>query len=175
MCASQPPSQMCVGVATESEVSINDFATLLPHAQIAQHRGHQSRTQNQQEWSKRKLTASQWSKTVVIVVVKMLVFVIFCNWTQQRAGGTRVCPGCVANPYFIRLVPRCSTLLRKVPNARFAVRGPSKGGFMVWPSGQSPCEAKDLRSVHLLNVVQQKSVAAHHRQKYVGQQCGSAV
>ena len=63
----------------------------------------------------------------------MLVFVIFCNSTQQRAGGTRACPEHVAIPYFLRLVPRCSTLLRKVTNARFAVRGPSKGGFMVLP------------------------------------------
>ena len=102
----------------------------------------------------REIKASRWSELVATWVFKVLVFVIFCNSTQQRAGGTRACPGYVAVPYFIRLVPRCSTLLRKVTNARFAVRGPSKGGSMVLPYGQSPCEAKNLRSVHLLNVVQ---------------------
>ena len=39
---------------------------------------------------------------------------------------------------------------------------------MVWPAGQPPCEAKNLRTVHLLNVVQQKSVGAHSRQKVRG-------
>ena len=81
----------------------------------------------------REIKASRWSELVATWVFTVLVFVIFCNSTQQRAGGTRACPGYVAVPYFIRLVPRCSTLLRKVTHARFAVRGPSKGGFMVLP------------------------------------------
>ena len=40
LCAMQPLFPTCVGVATECEVFVYDFATLLPHAQIAQRRGH---------------------------------------------------------------------------------------------------------------------------------------
>ena len=96
--------------------------------------GHyQFARKNNNNGQKGKSRLADGQNLVATWVFKVLVFVIFCNSTQQRAGGTRACPGCVVVPYFIRLVPRCSTLLRKVTHARFAVRGPSKGGFMVLP------------------------------------------
>ena len=113
------------------------------------------------------------SKTVVTWVFKMLVFVIFCNSTQQRAGGTRACPGCVAIPYFIRLVPRCSTLFRKVTNARFVVRGPSKGGFMVLPMVNRHVRPKIPGPCTCSTSFSQCRSQHTFARKYVGQQCGN--
>ena len=59
-----------------------------------------------------------------------MVLVIFCILNAAVRRLRLGCPGCVATPYLIRLY-------RSLRRAR-----PIEGGFMVWPSGQSPCEAK---------------------------------
>ena len=83
------------------EVLVHHFATMLPYAPIAQRRGHSRfARKNGQE---RKLTASQGSRTVVIVVVRMLVFVIFCKLNAAKCRLHLGCPGCVATPYLVRL------------------------------------------------------------------------